>query len=64
MENFNLKKLNDVEVREQYQDEIANRSPTLDVFYDNVNINRSWKVLHRIWKIHPQSRLSWVETAL
>jgi hypothetical protein len=29
MERFNLKKLNDVEVKEQYQSRISNRFPTL-----------------------------------
>jgi hypothetical protein len=30
MERYNLKKLNDVEIKEQYQDRISNRSAALE----------------------------------
>jgi hypothetical protein len=55
MKVFNLKKLNYVEVKEQYQVKISNRFPTLENFddYDNdndddndddyVEINRVWE---------------------
>jgi hypothetical protein len=35
MELFNLKRLNDVEVKEQYQDNISNRFATLENLKDN-----------------------------
>jgi hypothetical protein len=38
MERFNLKEVNDVEVKEQYEVRISN----LD---DNVDINRAWEML-------------------
>jgi len=43
MEIFILKKLNDVEVKEQYQVKISNRFAALENFDDDhdVNINRS-----------------------
>jgi hypothetical protein len=44
MERFNLKKLNDVEIKEQYRVKISNRfaaSENLDYDYD-MDINRDW----------------------
>jgi hypothetical protein len=49
MERFNLKKLNDVEVKKQYQVKISNRFATLEnLDHDDVDITWSWKVLERI----------------
>jgi hypothetical protein len=39
MESFNLRKLNDLEVEEQYQAKISNRSAALENLDDNVDIN-------------------------
>jgi hypothetical protein len=39
MEKFTLKKINDVQVREQYQVNISNAPVTLENFEDNVGIN-------------------------
>jgi hypothetical protein len=47
MEGFSLKKLNDVEVREQYQVKISNRFPALENLNDNTDIKRAWEVLER-----------------
>jgi hypothetical protein len=46
METFNLKKLNDVEIKGQYQVKISNRFAGLENLNnddDDVDINRTWK---------------------
>jgi hypothetical protein len=42
MERFSLKKLNEVEGKEQYHVEISNRFTALENFDTKVDINRSW----------------------
>ena len=42
-ERFNLRKLNDLEVRKQYQIEITNRFAALENFSDGEDINRAWE---------------------
>jgi hypothetical protein len=42
-ERFNLRKLNELEVRQQYQIEITNRFATLENLSDDEDINRAWK---------------------
>jgi hypothetical protein len=42
MERFNLKKLNEGEVKEQYQVTIKNRFSALENLEDNGDINRAW----------------------
>jgi L-lysine 2,3-aminomutase len=43
MEKFNLKKLHDVEVKEQYQFKISSRFAALEnLDDDDVNIKRAW----------------------
>jgi len=42
-ERFNLKKLNEVEVRKQYQIEITNRFAALENLSDDEDINRAWE---------------------
>jgi len=41
-ERFNLRKLNELEVRKQYQIEIKNRFAALDNFSNSEDINRAW----------------------
>ena len=41
-ERFNLKKLNELEVRKQYQIEITNRFAALENLTDDEDINRTW----------------------
>jgi hypothetical protein len=41
MERFNLKKLNDVKFKEQYQVKISNRFTALETLDDDVDINRA-----------------------
>jgi hypothetical protein len=40
---FNLKKLNDLEVRKQYQIEITKRFSALENISENEDINRAWE---------------------
>ena len=43
MERFNLRKLNELEVRKQYQIESSNRFATLENLGDSEDINRAWE---------------------
>jgi hypothetical protein len=40
---FNLRKLNDLEVRKQYQIEITNRVAALENVSEDEDINRTWE---------------------
>jgi len=42
-ERFNLKKLNELEVRKEYQIEITNRFTALENLGDDEDINRAWE---------------------
>jgi hypothetical protein len=42
-ERFNLRKLNELEVRKQYQIEISNRFAALENLNDSEDINRAWE---------------------
>jgi len=42
-ERFNLRKLNELEVRRQYQTEISNRFAALENLSDSKDINRAWE---------------------
>jgi len=42
-QRFNLKKLNEPEVREQYQNEITNRFAALVNLNDDEDVNRTWE---------------------
>jgi len=42
-QRFNLRKLHEPEVREQYEVEIKNRFPALDNSDDDEDINRNWE---------------------
>jgi hypothetical protein len=48
MRRFDLRKLNDAEVKEQYQVKITNRFAALENFDDNVDMNRAWKNIREI----------------
>jgi hypothetical protein len=48
MERFNLKKLNEVERKEQYRVEISNRFAALENIDTEVDINKDEKLLERI----------------
>jgi hypothetical protein len=53
MERFNLKKLNEIEGKEQYHVEISNRFAVLENLDNEVDINRAWKNI-RISKFQPK----------
>ena len=42
-QRFNLRKLNELEVRKQYQIEITNRSAALENLNDDEDVNRTWE---------------------
>jgi hypothetical protein len=42
MQRFDLRKLNDAELKKQYQDKITHRFAGLEIFDDNVDMNRAW----------------------
>jgi hypothetical protein len=43
LERFDLKKLDDVDVKEKYQVEISNRFATLESLNKSLDINHAWK---------------------
>jgi len=43
VEKFNLRKLNELEVREWYQIKISNRFDAMENLNDSEDINRAWK---------------------
>jgi DNA repair ATPase RecN len=43
VERFNLKKLSEMEVRKEFQNEISNRFETLENLNDSEDINRAWE---------------------
>jgi hypothetical protein len=47
---FNLRKLNDLEVRKQYQIEITNRFAALENVSEDEDISRAWESIKEIIK--------------
>jgi hypothetical protein len=45
MERFNLKKLNEVEGKEQYRFEISHSFAALEIFDAEADINRAWETI-------------------
>ena len=45
MERLNLRKLNELVVRKQYQIEISNRFAALGKLNDSEDINRAWEII-------------------
>ena len=56
-ERFNLRKLNELEVRKQYQIEVTNRSEALENLSDDKNINRAWENIKENIKTSAQESL-------
>jgi hypothetical protein len=48
MERFNLKKLNEVEGKEQYRVEVSNRFAALEDLDSEVEINSAWEMIREI----------------
>jgi hypothetical protein len=71
MERLNIKKLNDMEVKEQYQVKISYRFAALEELDDDddddddddVDISRAWEVSEHKCFSHRECRLSSVETS-
>jgi hypothetical protein len=63
MEGFNLKKLNEIEGKEQYRVEISSRFAELENLDIKVDINRAWKLLEYIRISQRESRLLQIEEA-
>jgi lipoate-protein ligase A len=43
LERFDLKKLNDVELKEKYQEEISNRFAALESLDESFDVNNAWE---------------------
>jgi hypothetical protein len=54
MERFILKKLNEVEGKEQYRVEISNRITALENLDTEVGVNKLGKLLERIYNFLPK----------
>jgi hypothetical protein len=50
MGRFNLKRLNEVEGKEQYRVEISNRFAALENLDTDVDINRAWETITEKYK--------------
>jgi hypothetical protein len=57
MERFNLKKLNEVEGKEQYRVEVSNRFAALEDLGTEVEINSAWQMIRENIKISAKERL-------
>ena len=60
-EIFNLRELNELEVRKQYQIEITNRFAALDNLSDGKDINRAWENIKENMKTSAKESLSLLE---
>jgi len=56
-ERFNLRKVNELEVRKQYQIELTNRFAALENLSDDEDINRAWKKIKENIKTSAKQRL-------
>jgi hypothetical protein len=54
MQRFNLKKLNEGEVKEKYHVTIKNKFATLENLKDNRDINRAWALIERTSTAQPK----------
>jgi hypothetical protein len=61
MERFNLKKLNDVEGKEQFRVEVSNRFADLEDLEAEVEINSAWETIRENIKISAKEILGYFE---
>ncbi|PNF31408.1 hypothetical protein B7P43_G04074 [Cryptotermes secundus] len=61
MERFNLKKLNEVEGKEQYCVEISNRCAALENLDTEVDVNKAWETIRKNIKISAKESLGYYE---
>jgi hypothetical protein len=59
LEIFDLKKVDDVEVKEKYQVEISNRVAGLDSLGESFDINNSWESIRENIKISAKENLEY-----
>jgi hypothetical protein len=61
MQRFDLRKLNDAQVKEQYQVKITNRFAALENCVDNVDMNKAWENIRENIKASAKESLSHYE---
>jgi hypothetical protein len=61
MERFNLKKLNEVEGKEQYLVEISNMFAALENLDTEVDVNKAWETIRGNIKISAKESLGYYE---
>jgi hypothetical protein len=61
MERFNLKELNEVEGKEKYHVEVANRFAALEDLDAEVEINTIWEIIRENIKISSKKHLGYYE---
>jgi hypothetical protein len=61
IERINLKKLNEVEGKEQYRVEVSNRFATFEDLDAEVEINSAWKMIRKNIKISAKGSVSYCE---
>jgi hypothetical protein len=61
MERFNLKKLNEVEGKEQYRVEISNRLTALENLSTEGDVNKAWETIRENIKISAKESLGYYE---
>jgi 50S ribosomal subunit-associated GTPase HflX len=61
MERFSLKKLKEVEVKEQYRVEMSNRFTALEHLDTEVDINRAWETVSENIKISAKESVGYDE---
>jgi hypothetical protein len=59
LERFDLKKLDDVEVKEKYQVEISNRFAALESLDESLDINKAWESIRENIKTSVKENLGY-----
>jgi hypothetical protein len=62
VERFNLKQLNDEEVKEKYQVTIKNKFAALENLDDNGDINKAWETIREIIRISAKESIGLCES--
>jgi hypothetical protein len=59
LERFDLKKLSDIEVKEQYQVEVSSTFAALEIFDESFDINNVWESIRENIKTSPKDNLGY-----
>jgi hypothetical protein len=59
LERFDLKKLDDVEVKEKYQVEFSNRFATLESLYESFDVSNAWEIIRENIKTSDKKNLGY-----